>query len=234
MTLMEVMCALGILVVLSAGIMVFFVQMSARRDRLVELAARERDASLVFDRLESALMHAVAVGPDGGAGVEGDEASVTVVSRTVAPALSGEAALDDAVTLTLEFDESRGACVLGLAPAGGSGPAQPVLAGLERMRIRYSDGRRWSDSYDSLTAGGLPVAVEVSLWFGSGAGDEEDDGAMAGGFGPGPVRGVEGAATELVPDLPPGEEEEVWTPREPDHVRVIGVPDAPDWKERGA
>ncbi|MFG0258724.1 MAG: type II secretion system protein GspJ, partial [Phycisphaerales bacterium JB041] len=236
MSLIEVMLALAILVVLSVGVTAFFFQVSSRQGRLIDIAARQRDASVVLGRLESAVMHAVAVGPDGAAGIKGDATSLTVITRGVWPMLAGDAAVGDACALTFFFDEPGQACTLvaqAVARTSGSSPQpEPVLGRVERVRLRYSDGRRWSDSFDSVSNGGLPVAVEVSIWFAA---------AGQGGAAEGQTERLGESPEELEPFGPddvldPGfameQDETGWVPREPDHVRIIGVPDAPEWKGR--
>ncbi|MCC7388219.1 MAG: prepilin-type N-terminal cleavage/methylation domain-containing protein [Phycisphaerales bacterium] len=236
MTLLEVMFALAILAVLSVGVGAFYFEMNTRRDRLVLMATQQRDVSLYFDRLEGALLSALAVAPDGSAGVRGDATSLSVATRAVQPSFEDNAALDDGCVMTFAFDEPGRRCTQSVA-AGGQSISEPVLSSVERLRYRYSDGRRWSQSFDSASAGGLPVAVEVSVWLASGQPSTPEGPPAA----PGPTEpgGPDGASfeepeDELGPlDIPtPEPEEAVWTPREPDHVRVIGIPDAPDWQER--
>jgi hypothetical protein len=43
------------------------------------------------------------------------------------------------------------------------------------MRVRYWMQGEWADSFDSLSAGSLPQAVEVALWFGVAAAPSEED-----------------------------------------------------------
>ena len=238
MSLIEVMLALAILAVLAVGVTAFFFQVSSRQGRLLDIASRQRDASVVLGRLESAIMHAVAVGPDGAAGIQGDETSLTVITRGVWPMLAGDAAVGDACALSFMFDEPGRACTLVAQSVGrmsGASPQpEPVLGRVERVRLRYSDGRRWTGSYDSVSAGGLPVAVEVSIWFaaaGRRGAEERPPEMLAPGseeFGP---FGPEGL---LEPEFAIEQEESGWVPREPDHVRIIGVPDAPEWKGRSS
>lgn len=246
MTLLEVMLALALLVVLSAGVMGFFFQITARRDQLVRLASQQRDISLLFDRVESSLLAAVAVSPDGSAGIKGGATSLTITTRGVAPALGEEAGLADACTTTFAFSESAAECSQTVTGAGGASGSvsERVLRLVERMRFRYSDGKKWSSTFDSIEAGGLPVAVEVSVWFeprvprpkpvepmlqepmGS-EGKARPGDALPGSERP-------GSEPRGFAQYQPEPEAHVWTPREPDHVRVISVPDAPEWRERSS
>lgn len=45
-----------------------------------------------------------------------------------------------------------------------SAPERETITPIERVRFRYFDGSTWQESFDSLSANRLPVAVEVSLW----------------------------------------------------------------------
>lgn len=233
MTLVEVLAALAILVVLSAGVVGFFFGVSARRDELARLAAQQRDTAALFDRLESALMGAVALAPDGSAGIRGDERSITIVTRLVTPALGGKATVADAATLAFEFEESLATCDCTLTPliAGADPLTEPILRHVERLRFRYLRGRDWSSSFDSLSAGGLPAAVEVSLWLEPRAGASELPGeprapAEQAGFDA-PLPAADDPFSLGAPGMPPEPEDTPWIPREPDHVRILVVPDAP-------
>jgi len=230
MTLVEVLAALAILVVLSGGVVAFFVGMTDRRDQLARMADQQRDSAALFDTLEAALMASVAAAPDGSAGILGDETSITVTARSVYPVLDGAAALLDAAAIRLSFDEARAACDYTLTPAHGAGGAltEPVLGHVERLRFRYLRDRAWSTSFDSLEAG-LPGAIEVSVWLEprSGRGSR----AEAGEPPQGPPEGDPESAPEGLPfgplDLPPEPEDIPWTPREPDYLRVLVVPGGP-------
>ena len=238
MSLIEVMLALAILAVLAVGVTAFFFQVSSRQARLLDIASRQRDASVVLGRLESAIMHAVAVGPDGTAGIKGNETSLTVINRGVWPMLAGDAAVGDACALTFMFDEPGQTCTLVAQAVGrmsGSSPQpEPVLGRVERVRLRYSDGRRWAGTFDSVSAGGLPVAVEVSIWFAAAGRRGQEDRPTE--MDPQEPEDLEpfGPAGFDEPDFVMEQDETGWVPREPDHVRIIGVPDAPEWKGRSS
>ncbi len=44
---------------------------------------------------------------------------------------------------------------------------------LGRVRLRYHDGDGWREAFNSLDAGGLPVAVEITIWFEPWPGEED-------------------------------------------------------------
>ncbi len=247
-TLMETLVAIVLLLALSGAVMSFFWNSLERRDTLLALSGEVRAGTLLLERLEADFLTAVAADGKGGAGIAGDRASVRVVSRGVRPTLNGGSAagaLGDEQGLAVRFDESSGRVSLrrwsGDDP--GEGSNEVVAEGVSALRLRYFDGRSWRDSFDSKSAGDLPVAVEVALWFRR-AGDpapqpvveeepaapvededaeweaEDDPFAMAASFDD-----PSAWEDEIVPsDLPE---------REPDRVRVIIVPDGPSaaWRE---
>ena len=253
MTLIEVLAALAILVLLTGVIFGFFSNMVLRRDQLALLASQQRDAAMFFDRLESALMTAVAAGPDGTAGVLGSKTDLKVVSRSVMPSVSGTAALFDAQSFAFAYDarSKRVKMTVGVGGDDVKPLSETAIDHVERVRIRYSDGRSWQQSFDSLARGVLPVAVEISIWFtprqekphdtqsgvaGQGSGmvtNGQAQGRMPGkgvgdAFGPDDQTGMDPLGADVDDGMG-----QVWTPRQPDRVRVIVIPDAPSapWRE---
>jgi hypothetical protein len=239
MTLVEVLAALALLVVLSGGAMAFFFGVTARRDELALLANQRRDVASLLDRLEAALMTSLAVAPDGSAGVRGDRASITVAARAVAVAFEGQVSVADVARVGLEFDASHARCDFTLEPlvGGATKLSEPILSHVAGMRFRYLDGRDWRESFDSLKDGGLPGAVEISIWL------EPRSAAHPPALRPAsqPPDLAEGPDIDAdEPDRIPGEAGFAPPPeslsvelREPDHTRVIVVPDGPDLGWRG-
>jgi type II secretory pathway pseudopilin PulG len=232
MTLIEVLAALAILVVLSGGVVGFFLGVTDRRDQLARLAAQQRDAAALFDRLEAALMTSLAVAPDGSAGIRGDEKSITVVARSVYPVFEGPSAVADAAVMTLSFDEARAACDCTLAPLAGAGEplTESILEHVERIRFRYLRARNWSDSFESLSAGGLPAAIEISVWLEPRTGPRSQQAPPAPTPADFATYGGDPESEDLPfgpLDLPPEPEQAPWTPREPDYLRVLVVPEGP-------
>lgn len=85
-----------------------------------------------------------------------------------------------------------------------------VLAeGVRGFRLRYFDGRAWSDRFDSAEAGGLPAAVEVCVWTGRGA--------AVGGDGTDLIAASGAGAINVNSAEVPGDS--------PTRVRVMAVPD---------
>jgi hypothetical protein len=105
---------------------------------------------------------------------------------------------------------------------------------IERMDFRYHDGEGWQESFDSLTAGGLPMAIEVSIWL-VGVGEDAapveavEDGegrSVAEVFDELGESGGGGMGLPTLEDLrrASGDEDRVWGA--PDRLRVFAVPDA--------
>jgi hypothetical protein len=95
----------------------------------------------------------------------------------------------------------------------GVSPVTLTVRGVGKVRFRYHDGKEWRTTFDSRQAHGLPVAIEISVWFaesiqesaestdsGLSAGDEASE---AGNFGD----------SISVIEVPP------------DRVRIFAVPD---------
>jgi hypothetical protein len=101
----------------------------------------------------------------------------------------------------------------------GTGLPYPIGEGVELLRIRYFDGTQWTDTFDTLAAGSLPVAIEVSIW-------QTRFGPALPGAGDAPMSAGEGMAP---PPLAGDPDEPI---RAPDRVRLIAVPDGPTsgWK----
>ena len=99
-----------------------------------------------------------------------------------------------------------------------------------RVEFRYHDGTGWQDRFDS-AAGGLPVAVEVSIWFEPWPGALlEDEFAGADEAADAPAFTL-GAGDEVFdPDRFAGEDSGFEDPAaerpRPDRRRIIAIPDA--------
>src|SRR5690606_32158965 len=101
-----------------------------------------------------------------------DATSLRVLSRSVMLGMQrarGRMELDDLRSTEYRFDATRGvvtaarASVLFADEQGGG--REVILEGVERVRFRYYDGQEWLTRFDSATAGRLPAAIEISVWF---------------------------------------------------------------------
>ena len=224
-TLFEIMLAIALLVALSSTLFSFMLNLMSGRDRLIEASRDGRAGSSLIERLENDILGAIAGDATVGAGIDGQEHRLTLLTRSVnVPSGPDELdwALGDLLSARYVFDEAasevrtvRRAIVPGVSVAETD---DEVISGRVRgLRFRYHDGQTWRSSYNSLQRNGLPVAIEVAIWFGDPPlqfGDDfpEEPSSDAG-------RSVEGD------EGPP-------TFGEPDRLRVMVVPDGPvaAWK----
>ncbi len=213
-TLFEVLLSLAVLTVLAGSLMGFFWNLLDRSSRIAGIAERQQGAAALIERLESDLLCGLAAS-GAAAGIKGDAEALTLLTRgvwmperSVAGGISGD-------LQGCEFRYESGSGVLRARRWSGAQPtgdAETVCENVELLRFRYFDGKEWSESFDSSGRGGLPVAIEVAVWFGRPA----DRGAQD----PMTWDPEESDAAEL-PE------------RDPDRVRLVIVPDGPvdSWKE---
>jgi hypothetical protein len=200
-TLVEVLLGIALMLALSAGLFGYVWGLLDKRDRLLEVSARQAAAAVIFEELENCLATTFAADAAGRPGVKGDGTSVAVRCRGVmarnAPGDAGD--LGDLVGIELRFESGA---VSARRLARREGEFEVISEGIERLRLRYYNGVEWLDSFDSAEAGDLPVALEAAVWFGDAPAEGEDEE----GVQEGPLR-------------------------EPDRLRVMIVPDGPtSWK----
>ena len=245
-TLLEVLLAIGVLLVLSAMVISFFLTLVDRRDRLGALLADSEASSLSLRWLERDLLTCVA-SSGGQAGIRGEPTELTVVSRSVVVPMPQDAAdgkiLGDAQRLRVVWSRQTGELTIERGEADGVMEADVLSQRVRWLQFRYHDGSGWRGSFNSGAEGRLPSAVEIAIWFGEPVVDEsapplgqtatggspEDDAAMGrprnAATEPGmlleePMDPFGGAPTFGVQAEPP-------TGR-PDRWRVIVIPDAPE------
>lgn len=231
-SLFEVLLALAILVVLSGAILTFLRTLAGDRERAATAAERARTATQVIERLEADLFTALAGGPRMGAGIRGDSASIRLMSRGVTPPLAsaGEIVpLSDLQGSEFRFDAESGELRARRWDALSKDEPPPMSVigeGIARVRFRYLVGNDWQGGFDSMTHGGLPAAIEVAIWFEDRRTPEPEEDPLAGlqpsGRGVAPVLEAEPVPipTEAEPTAPSGT---------PDRVRIIVVPDGPEF-----
>lgn len=205
-TLLEVLIALVLIAAVASSLFAFLGGLTSRAQRVGEAMDRSTGLEVLFERLEAGLAGSYAVGATGEAGVAGDATKVVVRGHGVSFAShGGRTGVGDAIGSELAYDAASGRLTgraLGMQPGG----VETLAEGIARVRFRYHDGTAWRDTFDSVSAGRLPAAVEVSVWFGEPQAPDES------GEAPPPTTGPV---------------------RSPDRRRVITVPDAPGttWKE---
>jgi type II secretory pathway pseudopilin PulG len=173
-SLLEVLIAIGLVIALFGAMFAFMFDTLTARRRALEHAGRQRAATTLIERAELDLMSCVVGDRVNGAGVEGDNTALRILTRGVAAHLAGRGSDDPAVFADLQqveyrFEEDlgriearrlhagvRGADDTSFAPLGGS---------VYKVRFRYHDSTMWRDSFDSLAQEALPIAVEIAVWF---------------------------------------------------------------------
>lgn len=223
-SLIEVLVALVILATLSVAVYGFLFELISTRAAIRDRVDRDTTTTALVSRVEQALMTCEVSGPDGAAGVSGSATNLTVASRGVH--LDTDATHAAARPFAISFDEGRRVIN---ATIGASEPT-PAMNAVERLRIRYHDGRSWRSSFDAASAGRLPAAIELAIWYGDPPAETADETAAD----PNDLN-----ATTSDPEL--ADNPAFLTPLEdlteletdqperlPDFVRVIATPDGAD------
>ena len=186
-TLTEVIIALGMLMAVLASMFTYLNNLIDSRNAIREHSQKERAAATLIDRLESDLMTCLVGDSRNGAGVSGDNTSITILSRGVAANLADRGDRDPRVFSDLQKSEYRfnesSQVIEGRRTAVS--PLERNAAGafweigsVPKVRWRYHDGSGWRDSFDSFAEGRLPLAVEVAIWYAPWRGEdpvEEDE-----------------------------------------------------------
>jgi len=242
-TLVEVLLAVSLVAALSGGIFGFLWRLEAQRARLERISDASTGATLLIEQVERRLA-TVFVGDEAqGAGLTGSKDGFRVISRGVSFG-PGRGAGSDVVRWGFRWDAGSGELRAG-EPGGDEG----VLgSGIALIRVRYHDGTRWREEFDSVQAGRLPVAVEIAVWFGEpgsigtepgeiiAAPEDEPAGWDAAGFEPDDALLSRGAddADNATEDADPDAAAALSELPEPDRLRVIAVPDAAGQEDSGA
>jgi type II secretory pathway pseudopilin PulG len=177
LTLLEILIAVALGIVLLGSVTTFAWSQLATRRQIMAAADARRTVTLFIDRLEQDLITAVAGTADGTAGVSGDSTAITVLARGVAPQWTDDPVtmIGDLHRLEASFNTSTGQLQLARSPmVNGDGPS--LMPGHFRdLSLRYFDGQSWRSSWDSVTEGRLPVAVEIAVWYGRPMTGDEDE-----------------------------------------------------------
>jgi len=244
-SLLEAMIAVVLVASLSGAVFTFLFNLGRQREGVHGATDALRGATAFIEGLEADALGVVA-GSGTQAGIVGDETSLRLLTRGIAAPVAGGAGGGvggDLQGVEYRFSEGQGtltarrwdATGAGSGGASGGGEQAATLAvGVSRVRLRYFDGSAWSASFDSGRDEGLPVAIEVAIWFGgasgtgaAGAGSETAD---AGG---GIDEDSDGAGFDVLPplsdeleaDAEGGDAGEILPA--PDRVRIIVIPDGP-------
>lgn len=244
-TLLEVIVSVGLLVMLAGFAFGFLWNLWLQRDRAEEWATWSSGAATLLERVERDMLGVIAGDEVVGAGIAGDANRLQLLTRGVAVMnADAQGALPDVIGCEVIYDEVAGTLRMrrwrpGLSGDGG-GESEVVLTRVEKFRVRFFDGRGWVDSFDSLTAGRLPAAVEIAMWrgdpplpdvtdsqvapFNAWLAEEDEARMTAGGDS---IGSADDSADSAAWDQPE------WRVRAPDRLRVIVAPDGPSagWRD---
>ncbi len=162
-TLLEVLLALGIIVLLFAAMTTVFDDLVDARTRVDRSMARTEGVVAALELLARSADSVVTTGLAGEAGVVGDATSIRIVRSGVATVrLADESSsispIQDRHAVELAFRDG------GLVVRDeDDGDTRTLVDGIFAIRFRYHDGRAWSASWNSDDSG-LPVALECSIW----------------------------------------------------------------------
>jgi general secretion pathway protein J len=240
-TLLEVLLAIGLIAALSGGVFAFMWQVVSQKAALTGRAMDGQAGDALLERMEADLAGAVASDSTGNAGIVGTATSLQVLSRGVvlpmevgdqdwqAGDLQGtQYTFARGWISVLRWDQHRG-------PGGVGRAAETLSEHIAAMRIRYYDGTEWTETFDSKAKDGLPVAIEVSIWFGTPPEEAATPTPAAERKAPAVGAPVDQDGNPLEVDEPRAEAPELPRPAGvPDRARVMVVPDGPitAWKER--
>jgi len=231
-TLAEVVIGLAMLTALLGSMFAYLDNLIDSRAAIRAHSAREFAASTLLERLEGDLLTCLVGDSKQGAGVRGDSTTLRILSRGVSANLAERGVRDPLVFCDLQLSEYRfdeGSRLIEArkgavqpASADGSDPSFWEVGAVAKMRFRYHDGREWGESFDSLEAARLPLAIEVAIWFSpwpAEAGDGGDE-ALLGDSAPidEPIFNERDYAEETALEMAP--------PPLPDRIRVIAILDA--------
>lgn len=248
---MEVLVSIALIIALVGVMYSFLFNLLDAREKVLEAAGQRRAATMLIERLEADLICCIAGDSGAGAGLNGDDSSITILTRSVAAGLAQQRAAETAAFADLhvstfrfrsdtgELEVSRGVVghdiSSGSASAYGADSSYVLADSIFRIRFRYHDGTDWRQSFDSRAAGSLPRAVEVAVWFQTWPGEEpleepeeelsDDEALLEERLTYDFDAGFDEAEYAELSDL------EVFDEPKPDRVRVIIIPDAAEEEE---
>ncbi len=216
-SLAETLVAIGVLAALVGSVFGFIGGLAARRDALERMTSDAAAAESLFTHLEADILTSLAGGGAMGAGIEGESQRLKLVTRSGLIDPEADGAID-LVRAEYRFDEGRGAAggsvtISRRGARGEGGGSEVVSRRVQLLRFRYLTDGQWQERFSSAEAGGLPVAIEVAVWFVQGSGirgqesgeaerfeDEFDD--AVGALGGAPVGAPDRVRMFVVPDGP--------------------------------
>lgn len=234
-TLMETLVALALLLVLVGSVFAFGMNLTSSRDRLNRHMRRSQAVRVFLDRVEQDLHTSLVGDAKHGSGIVGTSTSLQVLARGVAGMGSGQGiavALGDLQRSEYRWNVGSGILEGSRGAVSESAPWAVVTDDLGFVQWRYHDGEQWVNQFDSAARRRLPVAVEVAIWFTRLPLEPTDELAEST-----PEESESGDPfSALAAAAEAGDEEDTvadlarrdWP--EPDRVRLIIIPDAPDFE----
>lgn len=237
------MLAISIVLVLAGVVYAFLFNLMNSRDRVVQFSDRSRVGVGMIETIERDLMTTLAGGSRFGPGLRGSATSLTLLSRNVTLPIEtdSQTVLGDLQGVRFEWERSRGRLRASRwdVLSGENAMSEVISDDVEYLQFRYYDGRQWRGSFDSASAGRLPIAIEVAVWFGKvPQAEAPGSGGVPDGAGPEGQGSFDGTQRASPFDdsawQDPVEAEPTAPKRDPDRVRVMVVPDVPDAGMGGA
>lgn len=167
-TLLEIVVAVGLLLVLMAGLFAYWNQVTGDRDRIERHMRREQALRVFFQRLMSDIDTCLVGDTVHGTGIDGSPERLRLRSRGVnaTGALRGETTtFVDRRIAEYRFVKGSGALQVRGGAGEDAGAWTTLVDGLGDARFRFHDGEEWRDSFDALSARRLPIAIEFAVWF---------------------------------------------------------------------
>lgn len=164
-TLVEVLAAIALLVLLAAAVMSFLGVLRERQKTVGDAYERQRGLAIVMERMDAEIITCFADDGEGHAGIEGSENSLKLGSRGVGIATLGAQSMRMSSTQISEISLAGDELRMSRSESEGALPQVLRVQKVGKVRFRYHDGKSWLSSFNSRSAKGLPVAIEVSVWF---------------------------------------------------------------------
>jgi prepilin-type N-terminal cleavage/methylation domain-containing protein len=230
-TLVEVLITLALILALGGTMFAFHFDLIETRREINERTTSHRAAAALIEHLERDLTFCIVGDGRHGAGIAGDEHSLRILTRGTAAFLASDdpdAAMSDLQLAEYRFNSPARRIEMWRGVPGSEGrTASPLGGSIFRVRFRFHDGLTWRNSFDSLAAERLPLAVEVAVWFEPSFEDDWEE----------PINDEDDQPRRLTFDEEPVFDESAWAQRAdrdfrdpwgglPDRVRVIAIVDA--------
>jgi hypothetical protein len=170
-TLFETLLALALTVVLMGATFAFLYGLGDRRTALLNRARADRGVANLLERLEADLLCCCAGDAITGPGIQGEKRSLAVLGRGVdLDERPHGVKTSDLIRSRIDFDEKSGVVLYSREPflvsEKTNATPEPIASGIANIVFRYFDGRDWRTTHDSIATGGLPSAVEITIWLG--------------------------------------------------------------------